>query len=158
MFQSSSGVRQGAGCVLLPGEKLFHHECMDGIDLLCYNTQAIHIAFNHLPISVRKCSMLLASRKCKLLLQDCQECIPGVTLCGKPLKVVEEFVDVGNSVSARGVSIKEQCKSDELMLNWAIVMTTNLVSPLLNIGLVMFYEYHASSLPTLSLIRKVERL
>lgn len=55
-----------SGVELLPGEKHFDYEYMDGIGLLCCNMQAIHIALSQLTVGIRKCSMFFAP--CKLLL------------------------------------------------------------------------------------------
>lgn len=68
----------------------------------CDNTQAIQIVFNHLAINIPKYGTYFAPSKCKLLLRDCQECVPALIHFGGQLEVVEKFMYLGSCVNADG--------------------------------------------------------
>ena len=96
-----SGLPNG-GVELLPGNRVFDLEYADDIALLSDNTQAAQQALNRLAIEVSRYGMCFAPSKCKVLLQDWQEPVPALTLCGVQLELVENFKYLGSLITAGG--------------------------------------------------------
>lgn len=78
--------------VLLPEERIFNLEYVDSVVLLCDNTQAMQFPLNELIINVRTHAVCFSFSKCRVFLQNLQDTIPPIILCGDLLEVVKARV------------------------------------------------------------------